>query len=49
MTSSSHRYIRLRDLQILLWARKHHRALARRIGAQLKQMREDHHHLRDLY
>lgn len=47
MTSSSYRYIRMRDLQILLWARKHHRALARRIGAQLKQMREDYPHLRN--
>lgn len=47
MTSTTLRFIRLRDLEILLWARKHHRATARRIAAQLKQMRQEHPNLRD--
>ena len=47
MTSTTIRFIRLRDLEILLWACKHHRETARRIAVQLKQMRQEHPNLRD--
>jgi len=46
MSNTTQRYLRLLDLQILLWARKHHRQAARKIGVALKQMREDHPYLR---
>jgi len=48
MTATTIRFIRLRDLQIILWARKHHRTAARKVGVALRQMREDHAYLRHL-
>jgi hypothetical protein len=48
MTATTIRYIRLRDLQIILWARKHHRTAARKVGVALRQMREDHAYLRNI-